>query len=271
LQNTADNTLAAVQKSNETAQKLLEVTNKLRDLNDRLANGMDKTNAAIHLQVLTVALQQLLAPENTAVLTPPARMLPYAQVFSQEATTQELIEVFYTFFTDTIQGGTTTKPNPKADDLHIAGRQVSLTAASAIAAFASQDKMQTILHDQVDLGGRYQDTAYYFALCRYTFIRDYFFNTIVEDTATMNIGALAQSVQYFDQLKFVARLPADKLRFTVPSFVPNDDKFDNLTVVLDPKEVGKLSRKAVRRFHDDLSSEVFNSAQAQQLLKHFAN
>ena len=157
-----------------------------------------KTGNAVHLQVLTVALQEMVAPVNTESLTPPVRMFPAGETFSNEASAREATEVFHTFLVDVKLGGMTTKANPTPRDVRLEGRKVSLAAAGVISAFLPHQKFAEILDNQVGRG-RYEDTAYVIALTRYTYLRDFFFASVVERSERVNMDSVRKAVEYFSE------------------------------------------------------------------------
>jgi hypothetical protein len=235
IADTAEKTHGEVQKSN-TLQK------------EMLAN-IQKTSDAVHLQVLTVAMQQMMAAENTANLNPPVRMMPYAETFAKEATADELIRVAYVLWTDAQEGGDDRK-----------ARQVSLAALSALAGLAPDDKAAEILRIQIDEGGRFKDTAYVFALSRYVFIRDFRLSPILEKVKYLTKGALREAVSHLSALKALASLPyVDRLVLTVSALEVDES--------IAPAEAGTLSEKAKRRFQEGLDGAELATPEVQELMK----
>ena len=190
IANMAQHTVDGIDKTNAQLQKTNELTAQMKDI-------LDETQGAIHLQVLTIAFQQLLSPDNTQVLVPPLRMMPYAQTFADEATEDELIRSVHILLQEAILAPPEMKNY----------RMVDLMALSAIAGFSSMDKTKGILATQVEQKGRYEGTAYVFALSRYNFIRDFLFSPLVENTQYLNTGALKEASDDFLALKQIAGLP----------------------------------------------------------------
>src|SRR5258708_7459702 len=86
LSKVAEETRDQVKQSNDTQKDLLDQikkteaeTERVRKLTQDLVAGMNRTNQGVHLQILTQALQGLLSKDNTDLLTPPLRMMPFAQ------------------------------------------------------------------------------------------------------------------------------------------------------------------------------------------------
>lgn len=253
----------------------------IKDMADEARDNLRKTSNAVHLQVLTVALQQMLAPNNTESLTPPVRMFPYADGFTKEATPMEALEAYHTFLVDVKMGGQTTKSEPTPQDLRIPSRRISLAAAGVISAFTPHDKLESILDAQVNSAGRFEDTAYVYLMTRYTYIRDFFFVSVVDKSERVNIDSVRKAVEYFKELKYIAQLSyVDRVKLHVPEFVPVETKdaagvvrytYEDLDLAVDPLEYKRLARKAIRRFEGDekLKDILHTTAEGLSLLRVF--
>ncbi len=251
--------------------KMVHTTDEMRDNTRELNEGMKKTNEAVHRQVLVISLQQLMAPENTESLSSPARMLPYANSFAEEATPEELIKEFHTLWTDVIYGGETSKVPPTPEDVRLRSRQVSLRAASAIAAMTPADKFAEIVRNQILLKGEFEETAYAFALTRYDFTREYLFKSVVENRRDQNVQTLHAAVKYYRVMKKIASMGyADKMEFPIPVFKAQPEG-DKLVVVddvlkLNTDDLAAKGRSALRRFNRELSKDVLAQPETQRLL-----
>lgn len=233
----------------EVAEDTRREVQKSNDLQNEILTHIKKTSDAVHLQVMTVALQQMLAPENTANLDPPIRMMPYAETFAKEATAEELIKTCYVLLTDAQSGSGDRRT-----------RLASLVAMSAVAALAPAEKSAEILHVQVDEGGRYRDTAYAYTLARYVFTRDFLLTPIVEKTKYLTEGALKEVVTSFNTLKAIRDLPyQSRLVLEIVSLDVDES--------IPPSELKAIGEKAHRRFQADLDGGVLASLGVQDLLK----
>lgn len=234
----------------DMTEKTHKEVQRSNDLQQQMLGHISKTSEAVHLQVLTLAMQQMLAPENTANLNPPIRMMPYAEVFSKEASAEELIKVCYVLWTD-------------AKESDSRGRMVSLVAMSALAALAPEAKAAEIRRTQIDEGGRYVDAAYAFTLSRYVFTRDFLLAPILEKTKYLSLGGLKESVSHFDILRGIRGLPyQDRLVLTIPALEVNE--------VVPAAELQAIGEKARRRFTEGLETSSLGSLEVQDLLKRFA-
>lgn len=254
----------------------------IKDLAEEARDNLIKTGNAVHLQVLTVALQEMLSPVNTENLTPPARMFPYGDTFSKEATSHEITEVFHTFLVDVKHGAPAEKAIPNSKDLRLEGRKISLAAGGVISAFIPHEKLVEIIDQQILRGGRYEDTAYVVLLTRYTYLRDFFFASIVEKSERVNMDSVRKTAEYFTEIKYIAQLPfVDRVKLHVPQFIPVTDEtnpdpstttlFEDLDLAVSPTEYKFLGRKAIRRFERDetLKDQLYNTEEGQRLLSIF--
>ncbi len=254
----------------------------IKEMADEARDNLRKTGNAVHLQVLTVALQEMLAPVNTESLTPPARMFPYGDTFSKEATSDEITEVYHTFLADVKLGGSTGRPNPTAKDMRLDGRKISLAVGGVISSFIPHDKLVQIMDAQIHRGGRYEDTAYVILLTRYTYLRDFFLASVVEKSERVNLDSVRKAAEYFTEIKFIAQLSyVDRIKLHIPQFVPvindlNPDPstttvFEDLDISVNPTEYKLLARKAIRRFERDsaLKELLYNTEAGRKLLAIF--
>lgn len=251
---TAEDTLDQVKQTNE----------KIEDTN----NKMDITNAAIHNQTLAVALNSLLAAENTEVLTPPTDLIPFAEKFTEEATSEELIETFHLLYTSVIKG---FESEPSGDK-KLKRRQVRLTAASALAALAPAEKVNEIFQAQINEEGEYLDSTFVFALCRYNFTRDFLLKPLLDKGRTPTLKLLKLAHEHFLTVKGIAGASyVDYLKVTIPEFVVTNQengRMEALEDAVNPTEHRSLGRVAVRKF-DDKNNPKFQTAEAQALINGF--
>ena len=253
----------------------------IKEMANEARENLRKTGNAVHLQVLTTSLQQMLSPVNTESLTPPVRMFPFGDTFGKEATPMEILEVYHTFLMDVKLGGSTNKSHPTSRDLRLAGRKISLAAAGVISSFTPQDKFESILNSQIELGGRYEDTVYIICLTRYTFLRDFFLSSIIEKSDRVNLDSVKKAAEYFSQLKYIANLSyIDRIVLHIPQFVVVEpaetelepkEVLEDLDISINPQEYKLIARKAIRRFERDekLRDLLHNTAAGQALLNVF--
>lgn len=252
IQDVAEDTRSAVKDSNDLQQKILDNLKTTQETTEALKTETEKMAAAVHLQILTTALEQMFAPLNTASLSPPARMTPFAKVFCDEATPLELIEIAHVLVTDTVDTA----------DLPENRRLTSLVGLTLLATFTPKSKMDEILKVQAEEGGRYRGTAYVFALVRYVGVRDYRLMPLVEKAKYLGLGALEEAVELFAELKQIRDLRyRDRLVLSVPAL--------EVEAAVDPGELKQLGIKAHRRFSRDLELTGVQAQRAKELLTHF--
>jgi hypothetical protein len=250
-------------------------TQRLLALIVELNRGMAKTNAAVHLQTLTIALQQLVSAETTESLEVPVRMFPYAETFAREASAHELLQTFHVFLKDATLGyADGEKPNEK--DLRIRGRMISLIGASLMATFAPEEKVEEILTDEIEKKGRFQDTAYAFALLRYEGTQNYLLGSVLK-TQTVNVETLKTAVEHYRIMKTIAEKPyVAELKLNVPKLIAvrNDagtaTAFQDVDKALDPSDTLAKGRSAKRFFLAKLSKEITSQEKIQALLAELA-
>lgn len=231
IQKAAEDTLDAVRISNETQKQLLH---------------------GIHLQTLSISLEKMLSPENTEVLHPPLRMMPFAATFAAEATSRELIETIHTLWMEA------RLAPPEQEKV----RRVSVVAMSALSAFASRDAVRSLFRSEIEEGGLYEETACALGAARWGFIRDYLLGSILENAKVLNLGTLRRAADLFESLKELALGGhAERLRLEIASL--------GVDIAVEPGALRALGRRAKRRFVAELPPETLAIAETQALLGSF--
>jgi hypothetical protein len=244
-----DETKKAVELTNQTSDGILEQIKLTNLLMEALRKELGTTGEAIHLQALSTALGGLLAPANTEHLTPPARMMPFALAYAEEATEDELIRTVHVLLTEAKYGP------PEA----IANRRIALTALSAISAFATRESAQNILSVQVDGRGLYQETAYVFAVGRFSFICDFLLSPMLDNSTVFNKAMLEDAFEHYQSLKFLADLPYRPfLVLDLPSL--------SVSMSVESAEVARLGRKTRRKFSENLLPEELSDPNVVRIL-----
>lgn len=253
LSDTANETLSAVREGNNHQSRILEETEKMEKLTEQMRATLNKTAEGVHLQILTMALDGLLSPNNTSVLVPaPLRMIPFARAFAKEATSEELVSLCHLLLEEVHSTGSDS------------GRLIPLTALSLLAGFASVERTIEIFVTHIERKGRYEETAYALGMARYNSVRDYLFDPIVTKSKILNEGALRESVEHFKSLVHLVRLPyAALFEINIPSI--------KLVEKIDPADVPRLASKARRRFKQKLDEATLQRPAVQELLKVFEN
>lgn len=264
--------------------------------------GIEKTNKAIHLQTLSVALDNLLKDTNTKNPLVPVGMIPNAKVFADEATTEELIEEYHMLLTDAMKGANETFEyiGTRAHD-----RLVRFFAASAIAAMTPKEKFEKLVEEQIKEEGQFYDTMRAFILTRYTFTKAYLYQPIFDITLvkwskdgevpvntprTATIKLLKEAIETYENLKAIYDMPfAKNLVVTVPQALtfykeevdPETNKpvkvafYKDYSVKIDRQDFEKLDAKkstlaqmALEKF-DDVKIPKMQTTEAKELLRIF--
>lgn len=211
-----------MQQMTKTTGDMRVDTAEMRKQTAELNKGMQVTNNAVHLQVLTVALQQLTAKENTDQLAPPALMMPPAHVFTEEATPEEIIKTFHSFWADVIHGHTTNVDEAVAtpDDYRVKKRNVSLMAAKALAAFTPKAKFDEIVKVHITENGEFRESALALAACRYQFTEEWLFDSTIKKNSRpelLTLKRLQSALVYFETMRQIATSPyVNELAFKIP-------------------------------------------------------
>jgi hypothetical protein len=222
-------------------------------------DGMAKTNGAIHNQTLAVALAEMMKPENTEYFSPaPLGMMPAGQVFANEATADDLIKIVYVELMDIDQSqpddslkdpatGTWTPALVKTVDHQ---KTAKLMAAMVIAGLAPQATIDQIIEQQINQGGRYEQTAYAVLMLRYAFVRDILLAGSLFEHPMTNPGELTEAANRADELESISSLPyVGKIKLKTNGMLSGDDNAD---LTLDPADTLSAWKKIDGAFDTDL-------------------
>ncbi|MBI3294009.1 MAG: hypothetical protein HYZ71_04690 [Deltaproteobacteria bacterium] len=248
----AQETKTAVQAGNSTQEEIRRELERTEKLTQSLNDLMEKTANGVHLQVLTVALEQMLSPRNTAVLAPPVRMMPYAQAFANEASPLEMIQTAHLLYTDAILSPDTEK------EFRIA----SIVAMSLLGAFTSSEKVAQIEDAQITRKGRFELTTYVFLTGRYMALRDYFLGDILDNLPTQNFGTLREAIGYFSPMSKLAHA-------SYSSLLAVDIDSLGIHSQVDPTEIKSIGNRANKRFKQTLPADVLTNADVVVWLQTF--
>ncbi len=237
LKKIAEDTRDGVSESNQTQKQLL--------------SSIKKTEDAVHLQILSLAVHQMLDPVNSPNLALPLRIIAPAEVFAKEATVDELVRFAYLMLRDA------NNATNEKEKLEI-GR-ISLNAAMAISGMAPQAKFEEAIRIHVDESGRFEETVCAMAYSRYSFIMNLLFNPIL-DARPLNMGSLKEAVKYFKQMKAIADSKhASRFKLLVEALEVNR--------TVDPKKLTAAGQTAIDAFQDEKKAPGLRSqAGAEALL-----
>lgn len=167
--------------------------------------GMSKTNLGIHRQTLQGALTDILRDDNTRFLAPPIAMMPGAQIFTLEATPDELIQLIYVYL-NFVEKTPANDQDTKTPDSFNHAKLVRLTAAQVLAGLAPQATIDSIVQAQINQAGPYQKAAMAMLMLRFSFIQQIIVQPKIDDGLDTP-GVVADAVLYTEQLSAIADLP----------------------------------------------------------------
>ncbi len=260
----------------------------LKESNDWIKEskrGIDRTGDGVHKQKLLLAMQDMLKPENTEFLVPPTGMMPGGETFAQEATTSELMKLAFVWLKE-VEKGTpdevlkdTRGRFPESVVYRVdREKQVKLIALQVIAGLLAQSpqfeldengnaviskdgkrvrdgsntSVEEIIENEINKGGRFEDTAYALLMARAMFLRDILIEPMFDEKIT-NIGELEEAYQwvsYYDQL---ARLPfVGQIRLKTTGMLNAEN---NLDEKLDPRSCGTLWERLAKAADTDVQQK----------------
>lgn len=238
---------------------------------------MDATNASIHKQTLLVALNDMLSDQNSQYLAPvPTGMLPGGQTFAEEASAEEIVKLAYVY----LQEINEIQPDDsqRQTDGHFPAalitrmdhqKMAKLSALEVIAGLAPQATIDTLIENEVNSGGRYEDTAYSVLMCRALFLRDIMLNESLFRLPLRNIGTIDEAVKQTGYLERLAELPfASKISLKLIGMVDPNDQLDVHYQAQEgeaKKEALSYWKKISRAFDHDLDASYRSDSHSGHL------
>ncbi len=174
---------------------------------DATFEQIKKTNNAVHLQALMIALDKIDDVENFDKMFPvPMTVLPFAQTFAEEATAKELVELAYVWIKHISQVA-------PLEDLDDAGKiklfkekRVYLSGLAAISGFIPDKVVEEIVKHDIDGLSRFEKTALQLLALRAWFIRDAMLKESILSETIPNADTLAEAIKYMDKIDYILRL-----------------------------------------------------------------
>lgn len=201
--------LGEIQKTNDSMDQM---NDSIDDMNDQMA----VTNAAVHSQILLLALDEMTKPANTLVLFPPIGMMPAGQKFATEAQAEEVLELTHAWM------GEIEHANLDKDALKAAGytdeaiakmladlehsKQVKLSGLQIITGFLPQAKVEAIARHIAE-NGRYQKAGLAALMFRATFIPMMLLDGGLFAERLTLYGQMVEAIRLVAELDYMGRLP----------------------------------------------------------------
>jgi len=249
-----DDTNSKISSTNDSLLVMLDQLRKTNESMGQLNDGMQKTNSGVHNQILLLALDDMMKPDNTLSLTPPVAMMPAGKKFAEEATPEEVLELTYTWLHDVDQS--------IIDESSLKDKGYSEAAVKEMQAQLAHDKTAKIMGLSIINGflpratvdalvrhvvenGRYHDAALAALMFRVSFVDVFLLEGGVLSEKVAFYGQMVEAVDDVAKIDYLAGLPiASKIGVTNTltgpmNFVPKDTLLP-------------LYREIDRRFDSDL-------------------
>lgn len=193
--------------------KALDMPEKMDNMQEQLL----ETNESVRLQKIGIAKENLEKPENAVILQPiPFGLMAWAKVFAENATTEEISAQTYLYLKEINSAvhGTANNPNgipekyTAEEAAAINQREMHrYTISQSIAGLMPDAVTAQLIKDQIDVDGRYKNTALSILMMRFSFIRDVLLKSSLLSDDTTDVGSVEKAVEYVSSMDTIARLP----------------------------------------------------------------
>lgn len=225
---------------NDRIEVMVDNTTNMQDSIKKMSDSLSATSNGIHAQALTIALNEMLKPENTKYITlgsaNPIPMIPAAKGFAEIATQEELAGITFIFLAEInncqVDSMVLTKEQKDKYDLD---KFVKLTALQLIASFAPEQTIKELIQKQITEGGNYVDAAYAIITLRSIFIKDVLLDQLVNVTTKLHTPSQYDTaLNYLDTLRGISSYHfSNNLRIKLYGFYDTENQGLNQTIEAD--------------------------------------
>jgi hypothetical protein len=139
---------------------------------------------------------------------------------------------------------------------------VRAQAIQVVAAVTPPEKVMQIVHEQIEEGGEFYDTAFIFLTARQMFLRDYEIDNRLKPLSSLK--KLRKALAAIEQLDYIEKLPyTDELQWELKNFI--DTGYNGVNKV----SIGSASAKAhevLRKIDTELKPRFRARAEAEGLV-----
>lgn len=203
------------------------ITQGMSSTTGGMKDGMDGLKQDAKLLAGIQMLKEA-AKSDKDYITPSGGLLAGATAVGEAATNEQFMKYFNTqliIIKDSAPNESRMVdgqyPRSYIDEFNF-GKNMDLTIAKALAGLLSQDRLVSLLQEQIGQGGgAYSDEAYQLLMLRARFLNDFLIDKISFRSKVDTIGKLRNAHEYVRQLQFIADLPyADKISYSTDKFLP---------------------------------------------------
>jgi hypothetical protein len=207
-----------------------------------MADKMNVMTESTRLLKVGEGMKLLFLEDNTQNPDLPLMMFPGGKLIADHATLLELIELVYIWSQDvnqvapleTKKGANGKYPKDYMDDFNHF-KAIRVAAIRVVASLTPQDKVQKLIEEQINSGGRYENTTYMYLMARARYLHDILIRLDLLETEKMsNLGIIEEAYIRAANLKFILGLPfRDKLVMDMRGFINEDGNRDPELAVMD--------------------------------------
>ena len=216
----------------QTTSGMAATTNGMAKTTAGMAISTDKMVNSVHNQTLGVAIEGMMKEENTLYLFPPTGMLPFGQIFADEATALDLAKFTLVTMEDINDthadgvGPSATGTWPSNDVLD-RKKTVKLTILQVIAGLTPQATVDQMISDQVTGAGRYRTSVFDFLMLRAIFTDGIMLQESLYGKSMSDPGMFEEGLKYIGDREMITKLSfAKNLSVKVFGMNNKDNNFD---------------------------------------------
>lgn len=286
--------LTAILLSSCGIQKMFDMPDKMDSMNkkmDQMTEGMDKTNFnmgqminlmgktvdGVDKQKVLLPFQQLMDEKNYDLLSPiPSKLMPWAKEFAEAIPAKDFAELSYLWLKEIKEVNPLKKMDKDGNEIPFTAEEISkintlklgrLSALQAVCGFLPDEKLNSVIDQQLVHYGRFEKTVYKVLMMRVQFIRDIMLNESLLSEPLTTVGEIKEAVMYATKLDFIARLGyADKIAVKVEGFLAPLETFqEKFNVNVAVKSYKKIKLSVDKDFKLDQQSITGDQSKDQDI------
>lgn len=275
-------------------QKMFDMPDKMDSMNkkmDQMTEGMEKTNSnmgqminlmgktvkGVDKQKVLLPFQQLMDEKNYDLLSPiPSKLMPLAKEFAEAIPAKDFAEISYLWLKEIKEVNPMKKLDKDGNEIPFNTEEITkinnlklgrLSALQAVCGFLPDEKLNSVIEQQLVHYGRFEKTVYKILMMRVQFILDIMLNESLLSEPLTTVGEIKEAVMYASKLDFISRMGyAEKIAVKVEGFLAPLETFEEkLNINVAVKSYKKIKLSVDKDFKLDQQSITGDQSKDQEI------
>lgn len=200
------------------ADTAMDSVNGMGDKMDKTVAELENTKEKIRMQEALISLKEIISTESMDRLFPvPTGLMPFAETFAKAATPKEIFQLTYLWLKEIDEikplngfdsAGKETSLSLEKQNQVLVEKFGRLQALMAIAGFAPQEKIDSMIETEIKGSGRFRKSVLNVLMFRALFLRQILLQeSLLKYGRFESVGEAEEALKYTRQLDWILRLP----------------------------------------------------------------